>query len=190
MSDASRSRLLAERAEHGHEREGLPSTWWRWLPSVIMPRRICAPCRRVLPTGRAVAAAAAAGHEAGRHVVADLQLVTPGRPRRRRRALVATDERKNSRPNISSISWGEHVARHHVLVAVAHARSLPVHEDLTGLRRVDVDLLDLPVLPDPTGPPRVPFMSVLPPLDVSIGTLTRHPSAPKASPRSSGRPVG
>ena len=49
---------------------------------------------------------------------------------------------------------GQHLGRRHhvagdeVLVAVAQAGDLPLHEHLTGLGRIDVDLFDLPLLVD------------------------------------------
>ena len=115
----------------------LPWPWWREPPSVIWrpPAHQGAEVAQVLVAGRARRAATARRDEAEHDVVAGRQpadvladlLDDAG-------ALVAADDRQLERQ----------VAGHQVLVGVAHAGGGDLHQHLTGLGLVEVDLLDAP----------------------------------------------
>ena len=88
---------------------------------------------------RGAARAAAAGrHEAEHHVVTRLHGEhTRTHFEHHASALVATDQRRFGR------CPGE-VARHQVLIAVAHTAGMDLHQHFACLRRVEFDLLDAP----------------------------------------------
>jgi hypothetical protein len=66
--------------------------------------------------------------------------------------LVSAEEGEQCRPaeQLADLGGQADVAGDDVLVGVAHAGHLPLHEDLADLRRLDLDLSDLPGLVEPT----------------------------------------
>ena len=145
------ARQLGERAELGQQRHRLTVDVVAVGAVGDHPaaERPGAGVAQVAAAGEAVAAVPARRHEAGRHVVADLHGPHPGPDGLDHAgALVAADDREEAveAHHREHLRRRDHVAGDEVLVAVAQAGGLPAHEDLTLLRIVDVDLLDLPVL--------------------------------------------
>ena len=104
---------------------------------------------QVLTAGGTVATTAAAGHEAGRHVIAGLHAGDTGTNLDHDACtFVATDHGKEilDTHQWPHLRWRDHVAGDEMLVGMTQASGLPVHEDLAGLGRIDVDLFDLPLL--------------------------------------------
>ena len=105
---------------------------------------VVAQVRHALGTGGALAAGGdeseddvVAGSER-RHAGADLDALAG--------TFVATDDRELLEPeHVGGLLRDDHVARADVLVGVAQAGADQLHEDLTGLGRVEIDLLDAPV---------------------------------------------
>src|SRR5262249_44268609 len=121
---------------------------------------------QVLVAGRAAGAATARGDEAEDHVVARLQRRDPGTDLLDHAgALVAADDGQLE---------GQ-VTRVEVLVGMAHARGPLLHRDLALLGRIELDLLDAPVLADFPQDRGLGLHSGNPPAQVSTRTLHTSP---------------
>ena len=150
--DATRSgrdRVLAERADAAHDAEVLAAgvVPGREVGDLTTGQQVGAEVAQVLVAGGALRALATRRDEAehdvvagrqARHARADLEHLTG--------ALVAADHRELLDPELLLRLLGERqVASEQVLVGVTQPRPDELHQHLTGLGRIELDLLDAPL---------------------------------------------